>query len=57
MKKDYSAMVSRVPDSPGVYLMKDETGAVIYVGKAYNLKKELLHTSSIEIIKIPKPAF
>lgn len=26
---------------PGVYLMKDRTGAIIYVGKAFNLKKRL----------------
>jgi len=28
-----------VPDKPGVYLMKDANGKVIYVGKALNLKK------------------
>lgn len=27
--------------SPGVYLMKDETGLIIYVGKALNLRKRL----------------
>ncbi len=27
-----------LPDSPGVYLMKDDRGAVVYVGKAKNLK-------------------
>lgn len=30
-----------VPDSPGVYLLKDERGKVIYVGKARNLKERL----------------
>jgi excinuclease ABC subunit C len=30
--------VRTFPQSPGVYLMKDETGAVIYVGKAVNLR-------------------
>jgi excinuclease ABC subunit C len=29
----------RVPDKPGVYIMKDAGGNVIYVGKALNLKK------------------
>ncbi len=29
------------PDSPGVYLMKDECGRIIYVGKANNLQKRL----------------
>ncbi len=29
------------PSDPGVYLMKDKTGKIIYVGKAINLKKRL----------------
>ncbi|HME52958.1 MAG TPA: excinuclease ABC subunit UvrC [Candidatus Lokiarchaeia archaeon] len=29
------------PDSPGVYLMKDDLGKIIYVGKAKSLKKRL----------------
>lgn len=29
------------PNAPGVYLMKDETGRIIYVGKAKNLKKRI----------------
>ena len=29
----------RVPDKPGVYIMKDAGGKVIYVGKALNLRK------------------
>lgn len=33
--------LSEVPSSPGVYLMKDASGKVIYVGKARNLKKRL----------------
>jgi len=33
--------LTRVSGEPGVYLMKDDTGAVIYVGKARNLKKRL----------------
>jgi excinuclease ABC subunit C len=32
---------SRSPDDPGVYLMKDRSGTVIYVGKAKHLKKRL----------------
>ena len=33
--------VALAPDGPGVYLMKDARGAVIYVGKALSLKKRL----------------
>lgn len=29
------------PDSPGVYLMKDDSGRIIYVGKAVSLRKRL----------------
>ncbi len=32
---------SRYPDLPGVYLMKDASGAVIYVGKAISLRSRL----------------
>lgn len=30
-----------LPDSPGVYLMKDSTGKIIYVGKAISLKNRV----------------
>lgn len=33
--------VRRLPESPGVYLMKDRLGQVIYVGKAKSLKKRV----------------
>lgn len=33
--------VRRLPSGPGVYLMKDRLGSVIYVGKAKNLKKRV----------------
>jgi len=29
---------ARIPTSPGVYLMKDESGRIVYVGKAKNLR-------------------
>jgi len=33
--------VRQLPDGPGVYLMKDRLGRIIYVGKAKNLKKRV----------------
>lgn len=41
MKNNISEKLSAAPDSPGVYLMKDEKGEIIYVGKAKSLKKRL----------------
>jgi len=35
---DIEDLISRVPAEPGVYLMKDRRGKVIYVGKAKNLR-------------------
>src|SRR5574344_1267801 len=39
--KDLKYELSRLPDSPGVYLMKDKDGNIIYVGKAKNLKNRV----------------
>ncbi|HVW22738.1 MAG TPA: excinuclease ABC subunit UvrC [Opitutaceae bacterium] len=33
--------VRRLPDGPGVYLMKDRLGRILYVGKAKSLKKRV----------------
>ncbi len=33
--------VRRLPDAPGVYLMKDRLGRIIYVGKARSLKRRV----------------
>ncbi|MFZ0555003.1 MAG: excinuclease ABC subunit UvrC [Nitrososphaeraceae archaeon] len=33
--------IIHVPDGPGVYFMKDQSGRIIYIGKAKNLKKRL----------------
>ena len=41
MTTSLSQQVPRVPTNPGVYLMKDREGTIIYVGKAINLRKRL----------------
>ena len=38
---DIQEELKKLPDKPGVYLMKDETGAIIYVGKAVVLKNRV----------------
>lgn len=38
---DIAEELKKLPDKPGVYLMKDETDEIIYVGKAVNLKNRV----------------
>jgi excinuclease ABC subunit C len=38
---DYKQKLKDVPENPGVYIMTDAEGEIIYVGKAKNLKKRL----------------
>jgi excinuclease ABC subunit C len=40
-KSDIAIQLSVLPDKPGVYQYFDETGKIIYVGKAKNLKKRV----------------
>ena len=40
-KKELRAKAMRLPLNPGVYLMRDKTGTVIYVGKAKALKNRV----------------
>ncbi len=41
MTPDLEATLKRLPDRPGVYLMKDERGDVVYVGKAQSLRSRV----------------
>lgn len=41
MSEVFNARLDLVPENPGVYLMKDAEGSIIYVGKAINLKSRL----------------
>lgn len=41
MKEPYKNLLKNLPTSPGVYKMLDKNGAVIYVGKAKNLKNRI----------------
>ncbi len=34
-------LLARIPESPGVYLMRDRAGEIIYVGKSHNLRRRL----------------
>ena len=34
-------IVSKIPFTPGIYIMKDENGKIIYVGKAISLRKRV----------------
>ena len=40
-KADFRIKLREVPHQPGVYLMKDRIGSIIYVGKAKDLRKRL----------------
>lgn len=33
--------LKKLPDKPGVYIMHDKIGTIIYVGKAVNLKNRV----------------
>ena len=41
MIPDYKSIISSLPQKPGVYQFYDESGTIIYVGKASNLRKRV----------------
>jgi len=53
-RPDLKDLLNTIPTKPGVYLMKDEYGMVIYVGKAINLRSRVrsyFHQSAQEWAK------
>ena len=40
-KKNLKKKLEKTPDSPGVYIFKDTSGNIIYVGKAVSLKSRV----------------
>ena len=40
-KRKTQEKLNDAPDIPGVYLMKDKSGSVIYIGKAVSLKRRI----------------
>ena len=51
-----SKLVRTLPQTAGVYLMKDRLGQVIYVGKAKKLEKKGVELLSGSIAGYPGPA-
>ena len=39
--ENFKEEVKKLPDMPGVYIMKDASGEIIYIGKAKNLKNRV----------------
>ncbi len=51
---DIQEELKKLPDKPGVYLMKDDTGTVIYVGKARVLKNRVRQYFQTSAAHTPK---
>ena len=50
----FDARLDTVPQDPGVYLMKDSSGCIIYVGKAKRLRNRLKSYFASKVIPHPK---
>ncbi len=46
MQDNFSNKICNAPQTPGVYLLKDGEGHVLYVGKSINIRKRLLQHSA-----------
>ncbi len=51
---DIQEELKKMPDKPGVYIMKDENGAIIYVGKAVVLKNRVRQYFQASAVHPPK---
>lgn len=54
IRENVQEILKRIPENPGVYQYFDETGTIIYVGKAKNLKKRVLSYFSKDHSDSPK---
>ena len=43
LSEKVKAKLQTLPDKPGVYVMRDRTGRIIYVGKAVSLRNRVRH--------------
>ncbi len=48
--------IQSLPDEPGIYLLKDNAGNVIYVGKATSIKKRIAGHAGHDLFGSPKDA-
>lgn len=48
---DVRAQIERLPRTPGVYLMKDTAGHIVYVGKAKNLRNRV-HDNKVQKVRL-----
>jgi len=51
---DIQEELKKMPDKPGVYIMKDENGSIIYVGKAVVLKNRVRQYFQSSAVHSPK---
>ena len=51
---DIQQELTKLPDKPGVYIMKDKNGSVIYVGKAKSLKNRVRQYFQDSAVHSPK---